>query len=128
MIFKSSYVLLLSKQIDELHGLASLLGRLNCDVQIADSVEQAVFKVSQSPPCLMILHSNEWSEPFLQNLRTIADADSITLVVLTDCHVPRWAYQDQNSGFDGFLVKPLSSEVLSSLVQSASARQWCSAT
>ncbi|NDJ18097.1 response regulator [Myxacorys almedinensis] len=128
MIFDSSYVLLLSQWLDELHGLESLLERLKFEVQIANSIEHAISWVRQTPPCLIILHGNDWSEPLLQRLRAIADAESITLVILTDCHMPRWLYQDQNPGFDGFLVKPLSSDILSSLVQSASARQRCLAS
>lgn len=128
MIFESNYVLLLSQRRDELYGLESLLGRLKFRVQIADSIEHAVATVRQAPPCLVILYGNDWSELPLQRLRAIADSESITLVVLTDCHMPRWLYQDQNPGFDGFLVKPLSSDILSSLVQSASARQRCLAS
>lgn len=125
MIFDSSYVLLLAEQAEELFGLASLLEKLRFTVEIAHSAEQAIAKVSHTAPCLMILQGNRWSSTFVQELRTLANSQRMMLVVLTDCHAPSWLHQDQNPGFDGYLVKPLSSDVLSSLVQSASVRQQC---
>lgn len=62
-------------------------------------------------------------QPLFNNLRTIADTFDIILLALDDCHAPRWNYQDHNPGFDGFLVRPLSGDILTSLVQSAHIRQ-----
>jgi CheY-like chemotaxis protein len=127
MKFASSYVLLLVQQTEDLHGLESLLGRLKCAVEVVNSPDQAIDKVTQNPPCLVIIQGNykSWSQKLVRRLRAIADADHITLVALTDSHAPSWLHQEENPGFDGFLVNPLSSDVLFSLIQSASARQLC---
>lgn len=127
MKFVSSYILLLAQQTEELHGLDSLLKRLKCAVEIVSSADQAIDHVRHSPPCLVILQGNHksWSQGLVRKLRVIADADNITLVALSDSHAPSWLHQEENPGFDGFLVKPLSGEVLFSLIQSASARQLC---
>jgi CheY-like chemotaxis protein len=123
MILDSSYVLLLAEQAEELLGLETLLERLRFTVEVADSAEQAIAKVSHTAPCLMILQGNRWSHSFVRELRTLTD--HTMLVALTDYHAPSWRHQEENPGFDGYLVKPLSSDILSSLVQSASVRQRC---
>jgi CheY-like chemotaxis protein len=127
MKFASSYILLLVHQSEDFHGLESLLERLRCPVEIVSSPNQAVDRIRQNPPCLVIVQGNHsnWSQSFVRQLRTIADADNITLVALSDSHAPSWLHQEENPGFDGFLVKPLSFDVLFSLIQSASARQLC---
>jgi CheY-like chemotaxis protein len=125
MIFESSYVLLLADQTEEWFGLESLLEKLRFTVEIANSPEQAIAKIEQTAPCLVIVQGDRWSHNFMCQLRTLANTDSMMVVFLTDFHAPSWLYQDQNPGFDGFLVKPISSDILSSLVQSASARQQC---
>lgn len=122
-----SYILLLVHQTEDLHGLESLLERLRCLVEIVNSADQAIERIHQDPPCLIIVQGNQrnWSQGLVHKLRTIADAANITLVALSDSHAPSWLHQEENPGFDGFLVKPLSSDVLFSLIQSASARQLC---
>ncbi|PSB26492.1 hypothetical protein C7B82_19680 [Stenomitos frigidus ULC18] len=105
--------------------LASLLRYSNYSIASATSEEQALAQMSHQVPFLIILagdHQN-WSQALLQELRTFANRHRTTFVALTDFHAPRWMHQEENPGFDGFLVSPLSSEVLSSLVQSAQTRQ-----
>ncbi|WP_146141208.1 hypothetical protein [Stenomitos frigidus] len=121
----SSDILLLAKQPCEIHVLASLLRYSNYSIASATSEEQALAQMSHQVPFLIILagdHQN-WSQALLQELRTFANRHRTTFVALTDFHAPRWMHQEENPGFDGFLVSPLSSEVLSSLVQSAQTRQ-----
>jgi DNA-binding NarL/FixJ family response regulator len=125
MVVQPSYILLLAPHLEELHGLQSLLEQMRYAVEIAYSADQAIAKVRQSPPCLVILQEHPYLHTLIHQLRAIADAERITLVVVTECNSPSWFYQEQNPGIDGFLVKPLSPEVLSSLIQSASARQYC---
>ncbi len=123
----SGYILLLAEHPRQVRVLMSLLGCSRHSVAIACSAEQAVTQVNEKPPFLIILagdHQN-WSQTLLHELRTRASAHPVTLVALTDFHAPRWIHQEENPGFDGFLVSPLSSEVLSSLVQSAYTRQTC---
>lgn len=105
--------------------LASLLRYSSYSVTSACSEEQALAQLTHQPPFLIILagdHQN-WSQAVLQELRNYASTHRTTFVSLTDFHAPRWMHQEENPGFDGFLVYPLSSEVLSSLVQSAHTRQ-----
>jgi DNA-binding NarL/FixJ family response regulator len=127
MSLVSSYILLLAKHPHEACGLASLLGCSNYSVAIASSEEQAVAHTAQHPPFLIILagdHQN-WSCTLLRELRSYANAHRITLLALTDFHAPKWMHQEENPGFDGFLVSPISTDILSSLVQSAHTRQIC---
>jgi AmiR/NasT family two-component response regulator len=63
----------------------------------------------------------------VNQFRSLADTCGITIVALTDVHAPSWLRQEENPGLDGFLVKPLNRDILSSLVQSAWIRQaYCS--
>ncbi|MBD1846451.1 response regulator transcription factor [Cyanobacteria bacterium FACHB-63] len=125
MVFPSTYILLLAPQIEELHGLESLLQQVALDVEIVDTTDQALARVSQNPPCLVILQEHLRSEATIHQLRTIAHADRMTLVIVTETDSPSWLYQEQHPDVDGFLVKPLSPDVLFSLIHSASARQYC---
>jgi DNA-binding NarL/FixJ family response regulator len=127
MSLVSSYILLLAKHPYEACNLASLLGCSNYSVAIANSEEQAVAHTAQHPPFLIIFagdHQN-WSRTLLRELRSHANAHRITLLALTDFHTPKWMRQEENPGFDGFLVSPISTEILSLLVQSAHTRQIC---
>lgn len=125
MVSPSTYVLLLAPQLEELHGLEPLLQQIACEVEIVNSADQAVTRVSQNPPCLVILQEHPWSEAVIRRLRNTADADRMTLVLVTEPHAPSWLPQEQCPDIDGFLVKPLSLDVLFSLIHSASARQSC---
>lgn len=139
MKLSQSYVLVLDpqfgnlqtndSQVGDLQILESLLMPLRCSIEVADSVEQAMVRVSQAPPYLVILLGNRqnWSRTLVNKLRDHTRASSVTIVALTDVHAPSWQHQEENPGLDGFLVKPLSVDVLASLVQSAWARQaYCS--
>lgn len=127
MQFTSGYILLLAKQLQRVKVLVTLLGHAGYSVAIASTEEQAIAQITQYPPFLIILAGNHchWSQSLPCKLRTHAKAHHITLVALTDFHAPSWIYQEENPGFDGFLVNPISSDILSSLVQSAHTRQIC---
>jgi len=105
----------------------SVLGHADYSVAIARSEEHAVAQTTRHPPFLIILAGDHhtWSRHLLSRLRTCADACLITLVALTDFHAPSWVPQEDNPGFDGFLVNPISTDVLYSLVQAAYMRQTC---
>ncbi|MBD2257293.1 response regulator [Pseudanabaena sp. FACHB-2040] len=119
------YILVLDTQRQESSGVHSLLTQLHCPVFIAGTAEQALAKVHQVPPYLVILigDGQNWSQPLVEQLRQGASTANMTIVALTDSTSPRWGQQDENPGLDGFLVKPLSGEVLTSLVESALAKQ-----
>jgi AmiR/NasT family two-component response regulator len=87
-------------------------------------------RASQTHPYLVILVGNcqIWSRALVSQLRSLNKPGSTTIVALTDCHAPSWLHQEDNPGLDGFLVKPLSGDVLISLIQSAWARQACYST
>jgi DNA-binding NarL/FixJ family response regulator len=120
-------VLVLNQQPDDLQMLESLLECLRCPIVVASSAEQAMDRASQTHPYLVILVGNcqTWSRTLVSQLRSINKPGNTTIVALTDCHAPSWLHQEDNPGLDGFLVKPLSGDVLISLIQSAWARQAC---
>lgn len=120
-----NYVLVLEQNSDDLQRLESLFHRLSCSRVVTNSADQAVAVASQIPPYLIILSGsqNTWSEALIHQFRHIADACDSTILALTDSHAPSWQRQEDNPGFDGFLVKPLHGDVLVSLLQSALARK-----
>lgn len=125
-----SYVLVLDQDSRNLQVLGSILQQLKCPMVVAQSVDQAMAKASRVSPYLIILSGNQqnWSETSIKKLRNVASRSGcITIVALTDCHSPSWSHQEEYPGLDGFLVKPVDSDVLISLVQSAWVRQtYCS--
>jgi AmiR/NasT family two-component response regulator len=127
----STYILLLAKHPRQVRVLTALLQRSCYTVELACTEEQAVVQADEHPPFLVILTGNhqDWSSQLLSDLRHRSATRSLTLVALTDFHAPSWMHQEENPGFDGFLVNPISSEVLHSLVESAYTRRiWCSAS
>lgn len=94
---------------------------------VTDSTSHMLQVVSEAPPCLVILAGGHqhWSTAIVNQLRSITGFGASTIVALTDIHAPTWPRQEDNPGLDGFLVKPLDREVLTSLVQSAHVRQTC---
>jgi CheY-like chemotaxis protein len=125
-----SYVLIIDQESEDLHVLESLLSFLKCSVVVVNSTEQALACASQGIPYLVILIGNHpnGAQVVVNHLRREAckhNRSGVMIVALTDVHTPSWLHQDENPGFDGFLVKPISGDVLMSLVQSALARQVC---
>ncbi|WP_155523681.1 hypothetical protein [Nodosilinea nodulosa] len=101
---------------------------LQYPVFVANSTEQAVTRVSQGAPCLVILMGNNvqtWSQPLVHQLRQHGHSSDMTIVALTDSTSPQWNYSEDLSGLDGLLVQPLSTDILRSLVESAFARSIC---
>ena len=120
-------ILLLAKRPRQVSFLTSLLSCANFSVQVAQSEEQAMLKATEHVPFLVILAGDHlsWSQNLLHCLRSHLALHPPTLIALTDFHTPSWVHQEENPGFDGFLVSPISPEVLFSLVQSAYTRQVC---
>lgn len=127
MKLAKSYVLVLDQQSDDLQTLEVLLQPLKCLVVVINSVDQTMAIASQGHPSLVILVGNDqcWSHTLANRLRGMSSMGKATIVALTDFHAPRWLHQEDDPVLDGFLVKPLSSDILTSLVQSAWARQTC---
>ena len=124
----NDYVLVLDQHPEDFQAVETLLRVLKCPAIVTDSPDQVVARVNKDFPYLLILVGNHraWPKALLNELRNIADTFGGTLLSLTDNHMPSWIHQEENPGFDGFLVQPLSSEVLVSLVQSAWVKQLCS--
>jgi AmiR/NasT family two-component response regulator len=126
---QQNYILVLDQGSDDLQIIEALLGHLRCPLVVTSSLEQAITRAQQAPPYLLILigDQQDWSKPLVNQFRSLADTCGITIVALTDVHAPSWLRQEENPGLDGFLVKPLNRDILSSLVQSAWIRQaYCS--
>ena len=128
MQLPSDSILLLTKQPSKIHILIALLRNSKFSVLIATSETHAAQQVIQFQPFLIILAGahQAWSRDSLNELRNQANSHHTTLVALSDFHAPNWVHQDENPCFDGFLVNPISHEILLSLVQSAHTRQICS--
>jgi len=121
------YILLLVQQPRVLGFLNELLKQCRYSVAITCSEAQAVAHTLHQPPFLIIVAGDRhhWPRLQLQELRSQANTHQITLIALTDTNAPSWVYQEENPGFDGFLVNPISIDILSSLIHSAQARQHC---
>lgn len=122
------YILVLDPECvrpDDAHPLEA---DLQYPVFVASSTEQAVTRVNQGVPCLVILVGNnfqDWSQPLVKQLRQHEQAPDMTIVALTDSTSPQWNYSEDTPGLDGLLVQPLSIDILRSLVESAFARTIC---
>jgi response regulator RpfG family c-di-GMP phosphodiesterase len=120
----------LDQDSKNLQSLDSLLNQLKCSVVVTRSVDQAMAKASQIPPYLIILTGGQqsWTKTLVRKLRNVANSsDCITIVAVTDVPASSWLSWEENPGLDGFLVNPLNSDILTSLVQSAWVRQtYCS--
>ena len=119
------YVLVLDSTYEDFQGIRSMLSHLHCPVFIAGSAEQAVAQAQQIPPYLVILAGSLecWSKSLVNQLRQITHKSHVIIVALTETANPRWEHYDENPGIDGFLVKPVSGDVLHLLIESASAKQ-----
>ncbi len=129
----SSYVLVIAHSIDEPSILESLQSSCNDSVVVAYSPDQAMAYLKERLPYLVILmeHRPDYADPLVKKLRFVADqqhAGNTMIIALTDVNDPSWLPQDENPGFDGFLVKPLTGDILNSLVQSAWIRRECCVT
>ncbi|MGD1907643.1 MAG: hypothetical protein ACFB0C_16875 [Leptolyngbyaceae cyanobacterium] len=114
------YVLILDEQQPASHSDLAFGGD-RFAVFVASSFEQAVVKVSQVAPCLVILAGDDqaWVKAKVHTLRQSTQANQSTILALTESAHPKWERQEATPDLDGFLVKPLSVEVLTSLIQSA---------
>ncbi|MGD1940115.1 MAG: hypothetical protein ACFB0G_02275 [Leptolyngbyaceae cyanobacterium] len=93
----------------------------HCSFVMASSAEHAVEQAQQVDPCLVILVGEDqtWFEHQVKALRCSAKALAMTIVALTESASPRWQDSKELLELDGFLVKPLTDDILISLVQSA---------
>ena len=118
------YILWLGKRLGADIMVQSLANLVEGAVFVAHSADQAVARMEQGIPYLVILsgaHQN-WSPAFVDRLRETVKPLGTTIVALTQSHEPSWSPQEEHPGIDGFLVEPLSQDVLNLLVESAVAK------
>lgn len=120
----SGYILLLGQHCGADLMFQSLSNHLEGGVFLAHSADQAVARIEQSIPYLVILSGahNNWSPAFVDRLRETVKPLGTTIVALTQSHEPSWSPHEEHPGIDGFLVEPLSQDVLNLLVESAVAK------
>ncbi|MEA5465185.1 hypothetical protein [Leptothoe sp. PORK10 BA2] len=120
----NGYVLLLGQCLGADLTLQSLSTQVEGPVFVAQSAEQAVARIEQGIPYLVILSGTDqnWSPAFVNQLRETTKPSGTTIVALTQFHEPSWSPQEDHPGIDGFLVEPLSQDVLHLLVESAVAK------
>lgn len=120
------YILVLEQQPSyDSRLLSMLLDVWRSPLVVASSTNQVLDRIRYLPPSLVILIGNHesWPNQFSHQLRKEANLLGCTILALTDAASPSWPGQDDGSIFDGFLVKPLSSDVLTSVLQTAQARR-----
>ena len=118
------YILLLDQRCGLDVIVQSLSNHGAGSVFIARSAAQAVARIQESIPYLVILsgtHQN-WSQTVVDRLRETVKPLGTTIVALTRSHEPTWSFQEEHPGLDGFLVEPISKDVLNLLIESAVAK------
>ena len=125
MFASHGYILILDTETRGHREIHPLEMQLQYPIYIAKSAEQAISRAWQSPPSLVILigdSAQHWPNALVKTLRQHTHTQNLTIVALTNSTSPHWSYLEETPGLDGFLVKPLSTDIVKSLVESASAR------
>lgn len=120
------YILVLAPDPQEVLNIRAIEADLPYPVVVVRSADQAMAQVRQGHPSLVILvgHNHQtWPQALVRHLRQTSPATAITIVALTDSTSPQWNHTEETPELDGFLVKPLSADIVKSLVESANARQ-----
>ena len=104
------YILLVGHRQGATQAMPSLSGT-SWPVFIAQSAEQAVARMQQDAPYLVILSGNQqnWSQPAVKRLRDNAKPSNAIIVALTESNEPSWSPHEDYPELDGFLVKRVSS-------------------
>lgn len=125
MLFPQDYVLVLDEQQRWSRHVDLPLTSDQYAFVVASSVEHAIEQARQVAPCLVILVGEDHAS--LKNqvhaLRDSTREIPMTIVALTESAYPKWQPEKDALDPDGFLVKPLTDDVLNSLVQSAIIKQ-----
>lgn len=125
MKLPQDYVLVLNEQ--ERYTQRSQLSHLsgNYSFIVADSADHVVEQARQMNPRLVILVGENpiWLENQVKALRQSAQTSPMTIVALSESGSPKWQSADKASDLDGFLVQPLTDDILVSLLQSAMIKQ-----
>ncbi len=115
-------VLLVDQPPEDLRGLARLLNHLQCPFAVAET-RNLRWSHDHIPHLIILGSGQHWSHTQVQQLRewmaNTAGKHGAVIVALADNSHSSWPTQEENPGFDGVLVKPLSVDVLASLIESA---------
>ncbi|MEM6449756.1 MAG: hypothetical protein AAF703_05510 [Cyanobacteria bacterium P01_D01_bin.105] len=103
--------------------------RFQCPVAVADSPAQAIAQAQLDQPYLVILAGEsvrQWSSQMANQLRQSVQSKGVVIVAITDSSELSWKIEPEDTGLDGFFVRPLSPTVLNALNDSAIAkhRYW----
>jgi AmiR/NasT family two-component response regulator len=125
MPFPQNYVLILDEQYQWFPHTESTLSTTQLPICVASSTEQAVAQVQRMAPCLVILVGDDqsWVRAQVHTLRQATQSQPATILALTESTQPNWEPHENTPDLDGFLVKPLTLDVLHSLIQSALVKQ-----
>jgi DNA-binding response OmpR family regulator len=117
------YILLLGQRLEGTQVISFLVNQ-SWPVFVAQSDDQAIARVQEATPCLVILAGNQqhWPQALVKRLRDQAEPKGTIILALTDSDEPRWSLDQEDTDLDGFLVQPVSYEVLTSLIESALAK------
>lgn len=120
----NGYILWLRERLGADLMVQSMVNQFEGAVFVAHSADQAVARIEQDIPYLVILSGTcqNWSPSFVNRLRETVKPLGTTIVALTQAHEPSWSPQEEHPGIDGFFVEPLSQDVLHLLVKSAVAK------
>lgn len=120
-----TYVLILDEQYRWLPQTDLPLNSAQLPIYVASSPEQAVAQVQEAVPCLVILVGDDhsWVRTQVHTLRQVTQATPATILALTESTHPNWEPHENTPDLDGFLVKPLTNDVLTALIQSALVKQ-----
>jgi DNA-binding NarL/FixJ family response regulator len=118
------YVLLIGQPREMFWPLQHWLKSFSLPLRSLSTVEQALAALPQRPPCLVILAASQTqpSAALVRCLRETIKPAQVTIVALTEIHNPCWSCPEDHPGLDGVLVKPLSADILNSVVASALAK------
>jgi DNA-binding NarL/FixJ family response regulator len=125
MASSQTYVLILDEQYRWLPQTDLPLNSAQLPIYVAASPEQAVAQAQAAAPCLVILVGDDhsWVRTQVHTLRQVTQATQATILALTESTHPNWEPHESTPDVDGFLVKPLTNDVLTSLIQSALVKQ-----
>jgi len=120
------YILVVGRPYKELVAAKAIAQALNCAVVAVASPQQAVAKAQLNPPYLVILLGDErqtWAPQIAREIRQSVEPERIVIVALTTSSEPSWQLKENSAEIDGFFVKPISPDVMSTLRDSAIAKK-----
>ena len=126
-----NHILIVGYQSELLVAAQSLAQALNRSIVVTTSPHQAVAQAQTDRPYLVILSGDEgqrWSWQVAREIRQSIYPHHVVIVSLTASSDHSWPLPDEidaHPEIDGIFIAPLSADVMSSLSESAIAKQQC---